>query len=72
MVHKLSFLLAVVFVIALLVSPASAYAEEEADVFSIYCIGDSLTFGVIPGTAGKRWKPPATLPTKYGTPAGLC
>lgn len=53
MVRKISLLL-VVFVIAPLVSSASAYAEEEVDVFSIYCIGDSLTFGIIPGTAGKR------------------
>ena len=29
----------------------AAFAEED---FTIYCIGDSLTFGVIPGTAGKR------------------
>ena len=30
-------------------------AEAEADEpFSIYCIGDSLTFGVIPRTAGER------------------
>ena len=30
----------------------SAYAEEET--FSVVCVGDSLTFGVIPRTPGKR------------------
>ena len=48
-------LIAILLVLVLCVSvlPA-AFAADEADELTIYCIGDSLTFGVIPGTAGKR------------------
>ena len=42
-----------VFILCAGILPA-AFAADEADDFTIYCIGDSLTFGVIPGTAGKR------------------
>ena len=32
----------------------SLIGEEPTEIKAVYCIGDSLTFGVIPGTAGKR------------------
>ncbi len=46
-----SVLLAVLLFVSIL---PSAFAAEETDSFSIYCIGDSLTFGVMPNTPGKR------------------
>ena len=47
--------LILVFVLCLGINPM-AFAEKKTDVnrLSVYCIGDSLTFGVIPNTAGKR------------------
>lgn len=46
-------ILSFVLVFCLVLAAGSlAFAEEEKT--TIICIGDSLTFGVIPGTAGKR------------------
>lgn len=48
-------LIAVLLAAILCVSAVpAAFAAEETEEFTIYCIGDSLTFGVIPNTPGKR------------------
>ena len=47
-------ILALLLSALLFVSIMPASFAEEAQPYTIYCIGDSLTYGVIPNTAGKR------------------